>query len=55
MGPELHYQIVIHRMSELQEEAAAHRLAREARAAQKAHQRSGHRRLRGAFGKLRIS
>lgn len=28
MGPELHYQVMINRATELQEEAAAHRRAR---------------------------
>ncbi|GAB3137087.1 hypothetical protein [Microbispora hainanensis] len=55
MGPELHYQVMINRATELQEEAAAHRRAREAQSGLKAQQRSGHRRLRAAFGKLRTS
>ncbi|GLW23458.1 MULTISPECIES: hypothetical protein [Microbispora] len=53
MGPELHYQIMINRAAELQEEAASHRRARQALASLKAQQRS--RRLRGTFGKLRSS
>ncbi|MEN3534791.1 hypothetical protein AAH991_06735 [Microbispora sp. ZYX-F-249] len=55
MGPELHYQVMINRAAELQEEAAGHRRAREAQAALKSRQRSGQRRLRAAFGKLRTS
>ncbi|MEV4293984.1 hypothetical protein [Microbispora rosea] len=55
MGPELHYQVMINRATELQEEAAAHRRARQALAGRKAQQRSGQRRLRAAFGKLRTS
>ncbi|MCT9931915.1 hypothetical protein N5079_17045 [Planotetraspora sp. A-T 1434] len=54
MGPELHYQIVINRAAELQEEAASHRRAREAVAGRKAH-RTGQRRLRAVFGKPRTS
>ncbi|GAA4213385.1 hypothetical protein AB0C10_03715 [Microbispora amethystogenes] len=53
MGPELHYQIMINRAAELQEEAASHRRARQALAGLKAQQRA--RRLRGTFGKLRNS
>ncbi|ETK34163.1 hypothetical protein GCM10009530_07770 [Microbispora corallina] len=55
MGPELHYQFVINRAAELQQEAASHRRVREAQAARKAQQQSGNRRLRAAFGKLRTS
>ncbi|MEU7881073.1 hypothetical protein [Microbispora bryophytorum] len=55
MGPELHYQLMISRAAELQEEAADHRRARQAQAGRKAQQRSGQRRLRAAFGKLRTS
>jgi hypothetical protein len=56
MGPELQYQFAINRATELQEEAASYRLARQAQAQRKAsHQHSGHRRLRAAFGKLRTS
>lgn len=55
MGPELHYQLIINRAAELQQEAAGHRRAREAQASMKAQQRSGGRRLRAAFGKLRTS
>ena len=55
MGPELHYQVMLNRASELQEEAASHRRAREAQADRKARQRTGQRRLRAAFGKLRTS
>ncbi|WP_182898318.1 hypothetical protein [Microbispora sp. H10830] len=55
MGPELQYQVMISRAAELQEEAADHRLARQAQAGRKAQQRSGQRRLRAAFGKLRTS
>ncbi|GIH52201.1 hypothetical protein [Microbispora rosea] len=55
MGPELHYQVMINRAAELQEEAAAHRRARQAQAGRKAQERSGQRRLRAAFGKLRTS
>ncbi|MBX6383236.1 MAG: hypothetical protein IRZ07_09740 [Microbispora sp.] len=55
MGPELHYQVIVSRAAELREEAANHRRARQAQAAQKTKQRSGQRRLRAAFGKLRTS
>ncbi|WP_169951536.1 hypothetical protein [Microbispora sp. H11081] len=55
MGPELHYQVMIDRAAELQQEAREHRLARQSQAGAKARQRSGQRRLRAAFGKLRTS
>jgi hypothetical protein len=51
MGPELQYQLIINRVADLQEQAADHRRARQAKAAQKAHERGGHRR-RGVFGKI---
>ncbi|GAA4561413.1 hypothetical protein [Planotetraspora kaengkrachanensis] len=50
MGPELHYQLIINRVADLQEEAADHRRARQAKAAKKAHESGGTRR-RGVFGK----
>jgi hypothetical protein len=52
MGPELQYQLIINRVADLQEEAADHRRARQAKAAQKA--RGGHR-WRGVFGKTTTS
>ncbi|WP_214109593.1 hypothetical protein [Acrocarpospora catenulata] len=55
MGPELHYQLIINRVAELQREATSHRRAREAQAAKKAKQRSGERSARASFGKLRAS
>jgi hypothetical protein len=55
MGPELQYQMMISRVAELREEAADHRRAREARSSRKAHERSGNRRLRAAFGKFRTT
>jgi len=55
MGPELHYQIIINRVAELQEEAASHRRARLAQSNRKAHQRAGQRRLRGVFGKSSVA
>ncbi|MBP2706486.1 hypothetical protein JOL79_22005 [Microbispora sp. RL4-1S] len=55
MGPEIHYQFVVGRAAELQREAADQRRVREAASARKASQRSGERRQRGAFGKLRTS
>ncbi|GAA1299990.1 hypothetical protein Psi02_21980 [Planotetraspora silvatica] len=54
MGPELQYQLIINRVADLQVEAADHRRARQAKAAQKARQRDGHRR-RGVFGKTTTS
>ncbi|GAA5079168.1 hypothetical protein HNP84_009842 [Thermocatellispora tengchongensis] len=51
MGPELHYQMIINRVAELHEEAATHRQVREAEKGRK----SGERRHRAAFGKLRAS
>ncbi|GAA4588997.1 hypothetical protein GCM10023194_42050 [Planotetraspora phitsanulokensis] len=53
MGPELQYQLIINRVADLQEEAANHRRARQAKSARKAHER-GERR-RGVFGKTTTS
>ncbi|MDH2429936.1 hypothetical protein [Sphaerisporangium sp. TRM90804] len=54
MAPELHYQLIVHRRTELQNEAGAHRRAREAVAGRKARE-SGTERRRVVFGKLRTT
>ncbi|WP_157520055.1 MULTISPECIES: hypothetical protein [Herbidospora] len=50
MAPELHYQIIINRVAELQNEATTYRRVREA---EKARERGGHHRLRASLGKFR--
>ncbi|WP_214415325.1 hypothetical protein [Sphaerisporangium fuscum] len=56
MAPELHYQLIVNRVSELHHEAEAHRRANEAAASRKAAKNGGpQRRVRAVFGKLRTS
>ena len=55
MGPEMHYQLILNRVAELQEEASSHRKAREARAAKKSHEQESSRRVRAGLGKFRTS
>ncbi|GLX96059.1 hypothetical protein GT755_26425 [Herbidospora sp. NEAU-GS84] len=50
MAPELHYQIIINRVAELQNEATTYRRVREA---EKTRERGGHHRLRASLGKFR--
>ncbi|GLW09578.1 hypothetical protein Misp01_47070 [Microtetraspora sp. NBRC 13810] len=54
MGPELHYQMIHDRVSELHEQASAHRIARQAAKSRKAPEGAADRRHRFAF-KLRAS
>jgi hypothetical protein len=55
MGPEMHYQVIIDRVSELHDQAAAHRRVREAERGRAARQGKSGRRYRSVFGKLRAS
>lgn len=55
MGPELHYQLILNRVAELQQEASSHRRAREARSAKKPHEQGPSRRVRAGLGKFRAS
>ncbi|SDQ78968.1 hypothetical protein [Thermostaphylospora chromogena] len=55
MVPELHYQMIKDRVSELRNEAAAHRLAREAERGHKEREPRPERRHRSVFGRLRTS
>ncbi|MCG5220151.1 hypothetical protein [Streptosporangium sp. KLBMP 9127] len=58
MGPEMHYQLIQERVTELHEIADAHRLALEAQKGRKGREgreRSSHRLQRMVFGKLRLS
>ncbi|GAA3142903.1 hypothetical protein GCM10010466_37340 [Planomonospora alba] len=51
MGPELHFQVMVNRNAELREEAAQHRLAREAEAVRKSRSEGARRRGLRFFGK----
>ncbi|MEU9887033.1 hypothetical protein AB0M95_29130 [Sphaerisporangium sp. NPDC051017] len=55
MAPELHYQLIVDRVAELQREAHDHRRAREAAAGRKSRESGSPKRVRAAFGKLRTS
>jgi hypothetical protein len=55
MGPELHYELIVNRVTEMHETAAEHRRAREAGKHRKAAERTRTSRNRSLFGKLRTS
>ncbi|WP_199564912.1 hypothetical protein [Spongiactinospora rosea] len=55
MGPEIHYEMIVSRVSELHEAAAEHRRAREAVRTRKAAERTRGSRSRSLFGRLRTS
>ncbi|MDF5751906.1 hypothetical protein [Spongiactinospora sp. TRM90649] len=55
MGPELHYELILNRVSELHEAAAAHRRAKEADKRRKSSEGTRGSRNRSLFAKLRTS
>jgi hypothetical protein len=55
MGPEMHYELIVARVNEMHEAAAAHRLAREAQRGRVTEERPARRLTRSVFAKLRLS